>query len=87
MEWIFDQAQIDWTALSELYRIAPLGDKKPDELRLAFGNSIYKCFVFENGVLIGAGRAIAGGSPSKIPIHGFLIRLGRAAIEPQLRRL
>lgn len=61
MDWHFDHREIDWTALSELYRIAPLGDKKPDELKLAFGNSMFKCFVFEHRILIGAGRAIADG--------------------------
>jgi ribosomal protein S18 acetylase RimI-like enzyme len=61
MEWLFDQDSIDWVALSDLYRIAPLGDKKPDELKLGFSNSLYKCFVFEDGVLIGAGRAVADG--------------------------
>jgi ribosomal protein S18 acetylase RimI-like enzyme len=29
MRWQFDQEEIDWEALSELYRIAPLGDKSP----------------------------------------------------------
>jgi hypothetical protein len=38
MEWLFDQGSIDWTKLSELYRIIPL-EKKPDELKLAFANS------------------------------------------------
>jgi len=61
MEWLFDQDSIDWVALSDLYRIAPLGDKKPDELKLGFSNSLYKCFVLEDGVLIGAGRAVADG--------------------------
>jgi ribosomal protein S18 acetylase RimI-like enzyme len=61
MEWKFDHDRIDWTALSELYRIAPLGDKKPDELKLAFANSMYKCFVSEDRILIGAGRAVADG--------------------------
>ena len=61
MEWLFDQDSIDWVALSDLYRIAPLGDKRPDELKLAFSNSLYKCFVLEEGVLIGAGRAVADG--------------------------
>ena len=61
MEWLLDQDSIDWVALSDLYRIAPLGDKRPDELKLAFSNSLYKCFVLEEGVLIGAGRAVADG--------------------------
>jgi ribosomal protein S18 acetylase RimI-like enzyme len=61
MQWIFDQSTIDWDALCELYRIAPLGEKKPAELQLAFSNSMYKCFVLEDAVLIGAGRAVADG--------------------------
>jgi ribosomal protein S18 acetylase RimI-like enzyme len=61
MQWTFDQSTIDWVALCELYRIAPLGEKKPAELQLAFSNSMYKCFVLEDGMLIGAGRAVADG--------------------------
>ncbi len=38
-----------------------MGDKKPDELNLEFSNSLYKYFVLEDGVLIGAGRAMADG--------------------------
>jgi ribosomal protein S18 acetylase RimI-like enzyme len=61
MQWLFEQDAIDWSALSRLYRIAPLGDKKPDDLRRALTNSLYKCFVLEDGVLVGAGRAVADG--------------------------
>ena len=61
MEWLFEESAIDWTELSRLYRIAPLGDKRPDDLKLAFANSRYKCFVFDAGVLVGAGRAVADG--------------------------
>ena len=61
MQWVYDQSRIDWIQLSELYRIAPLGDKKPDDLELAFSNSLYKCFVYEGGELVGAGRALADG--------------------------
>jgi hypothetical protein len=32
----------------------------PDDVKLAFSNSMYKCFVFDHSVLIGAGRALAG---------------------------
>ncbi|WP_454633420.1 GNAT family N-acetyltransferase [Bradyrhizobium cenepequi] len=61
MEWTSDQDQIDWDVLSELYRIAPLGDKKPEDLKRAFANSMYKCFAFGDGILAGAGRAVADG--------------------------
>ena len=61
MEWVYEQSAIDWSALSQLYRIAPLGEKDPAELQLAFSNSRYKCFVFEHGQLVGVGRALADG--------------------------
>jgi hypothetical protein len=61
MQWLFEQSSIDWIELSKLYRTASLGDKKPDDLKLAFSNSMYKCFVFDDGLLIGAGRALADG--------------------------
>lgn len=61
MDWVFDQESIDWEALSELYRLAPLGIKPPDHLKRVFSNSMFKCFVFEDGVLVGAGRAVADG--------------------------
>lgn len=61
MQWLFEQGSIDWIELSRLYQIAPLGDKKPDDLKLAFSNSMYKCFVLDDGVLVGAGRAVADG--------------------------
>ncbi len=62
MDWIFEQDRIDWDALSTLYRVAPLGDKPPDLLKRVFSNSLFKCFVFENGRLVGAGRALADGA-------------------------
>jgi ribosomal protein S18 acetylase RimI-like enzyme len=61
MQWIFDDFGIDWNELSRLYRIAPLGDKKPEDLRISFSNSRYKCFVFDNGEMVGVGRALADG--------------------------
>ncbi len=61
MQWLFEQDSVDWIELSGLYKIAPLGDKRPDDLKRAFSNSMYKCFVFERGGLIGAGRALADG--------------------------
>ena len=61
MQWLFDDSTIDWVELSTLYRIAPLGQKKPDDLKLAFANSRYKCFVRDAGALVGAGRALADG--------------------------
>lgn len=56
-----DDGVVDWHQLSELYRIAPLGEKPPDALATVFGNSMFRCFVFADGVLVGAGRAMADG--------------------------
>jgi ribosomal protein S18 acetylase RimI-like enzyme len=61
MNWIFDQESINWDELSNLYKIAPLGHKKPEDLKIAFSNSRFKCFVFDKERLIGAGRALADG--------------------------
>jgi ribosomal protein S18 acetylase RimI-like enzyme len=62
MQWIFSHNDIDWDELSALYRIAPLGDKKAEDLKTAFSNSMYKCFVFDDdNHVIGAGRALADG--------------------------
>lgn len=44
-----------------LYRVAPLGDKKPTDLETAFSNSRFMCFVFESQELVGVGRALADG--------------------------
>ncbi|WP_295052262.1 GNAT family N-acetyltransferase [Sulfuricurvum sp.] len=59
--WIFDDISIDWNELAHLYKIAPLGNKNPDDLKIAFSNSMYKCFVYDGTILIGVGRAIADG--------------------------
>jgi ribosomal protein S18 acetylase RimI-like enzyme len=61
MRWQDDLAGIDWRALSELYRLAPLGDKSPGDLEVCFTNSMFRCFVFDGELLVGAGRAVADG--------------------------
>ena len=60
-QWSFDDARVDWQELSDLYRIAPLGNKSADHLKRVFANSMFKCFVFDGGRLVGAGRAVADG--------------------------
>lgn len=59
--WVYDDKNIDWEELTTLYKIAPLGNKNPDDLKIAFNNSMYKCFVYDGTILIGVGRAIADG--------------------------
>jgi len=59
--WVYDVSSVDLDELSNLYRIAPLGEKPPDALAVVFGNSMYACFVYNDDALVGAGRALADG--------------------------
>lgn len=59
--WVHDHESVDWNDLSQLYRIAPLGEKPPDSLMTVFTNSMFMCFVYHEDRLIGAGRALADG--------------------------
>jgi ribosomal protein S18 acetylase RimI-like enzyme len=52
---------VDWNALSDLYRKAPLGNKSAERLRTVFTNSMFRRFGYEDGVLVAAGRALADG--------------------------
>lgn len=61
LEWIDSLDRVDLEELSNLYEIAPLGKKLPTDLAIAFSNSMFKCFVYDSGKLIGAGRALADG--------------------------
>ncbi len=61
IEWRYSPEGLDWEELSGLYLVAPLGNKKPADLELAFSNSMFKCFVYDAGKLIAAGRALADG--------------------------
>jgi hypothetical protein len=59
--WVHDIGAVDLDELSQLYRIAPLGNKPPDALATVFGNSMFTCFVYHGATLAGAGRALADG--------------------------
>jgi ribosomal protein S18 acetylase RimI-like enzyme len=61
MMWSESLNGIDWEELAALYRVAPLGDKRPADLELVFANSMFRCFAFEHGKLIAAGRVLADG--------------------------
>jgi ribosomal protein S18 acetylase RimI-like enzyme len=60
--WSSNFDEIDWNELSELFRIAPLGQKSAKHLQLVFNNSLFKFIVMDSGKLIGAGRALADGA-------------------------
>lgn len=61
LQWNDSLETIDWEELSNLYKIAPLGNKKASDLATVFTNSMYRYFVYDDGRLIGAGRALADG--------------------------
>lgn len=62
LEWRHTPEGVDWDELSALYRAAPLGDKKPLHLQKVYANSLFKCFVYDGGRLVAAGRALADGA-------------------------
>lgn len=61
IRWTQSLDEIDWHALSELYRIAPLGTKSGDWLKTAYSNSMFKRFAFDGESVVAAGRAVADG--------------------------
>lgn len=62
LKWNHTTDCVDWNELSALYRAAPLGHKTPLHLQTVFSSSMFKCFVYENNRLVGAGRALADGA-------------------------
>lgn len=61
IQWNSSTESVDWSELSEMYRLAPLGNKSPDWLETAFSNSMFRFFAREDNVLVAAGRAVADG--------------------------
>jgi ribosomal protein S18 acetylase RimI-like enzyme len=60
-DWVHSQENVDWDELSALYIAAGMGNKAPADIRTAFTNSMFKCFVYDAGKLIAVGRALADG--------------------------
>lgn len=87
LKWKFDDSEVDWSELSILYKIAPLGEKQPDDLKVVFGNSRYKCFVFNDKAIVGVGRALADGADCSylcdVAVHPDFqgVGLGKAIIQ------
>lgn len=61
LEWTYSLENLNWEELSELYLAAPLGQKDPSDLKVAFSNSMFSCLVYDSGKLIAVGRALADG--------------------------
>ena len=61
IHWSTSTHAVNWSDLSEMYRLAPLGNKSPGWLETAFANSMFKFFALENDTPVAAGRAVADG--------------------------
>jgi hypothetical protein len=46
--WSESLKDMDWEELAQLYRAAPLGDKRAADLELVFSNSMFRCFARED---------------------------------------
>jgi GNAT superfamily N-acetyltransferase len=53
--------KIDWKALCEIFRLAPLGTREPEKLKNAAINSYAVCSALIDETIIGFGRAISDG--------------------------
>ncbi len=60
--WSDSLDTIDWHEAETLYRLAPLGNKSAAHLQTVFTNSRFRCFVFDAGKLVAAGRALSDGA-------------------------
>lgn len=60
--WSHSIDGLDWNELAALYEAAPLANKHASSLKIAFTNSMFKCFVYQDGKLVGVGRALADGA-------------------------
>ncbi|PKN80226.1 MAG: hypothetical protein CVU51_14850 [Deltaproteobacteria bacterium HGW-Deltaproteobacteria-1] len=91
LKWKYDQENIDWDELSELYKIAPLGEKNPKELELVFGNSKFKCFALNENAIVAVGRALADGADCSylcdVAVHPSFqgLGLGKAVVQKLVR--
>ena len=61
LAWSYSTDSLDWNELTALYRAAPLGNKNPADLKVAFNSSKFVCLVREGKRLVGVGRALADG--------------------------
>ena len=61
LEWTYSLEYVDWEELARLYLAAPLGHEEPADLKMAFSNSRFMCFVYDGDRLVAVGRALADG--------------------------
>lgn len=93
LAWSHAIDDMDWKELSALFDACPpMGNKGAADLATAFGNSMFRCFVRDDGRLVGVGRALADGVYvsyiGDIAVHpGYRgIGLGKQIVADLLRR-
>lgn len=55
----YGSENIDWVELCEIFRLAPLGTREPEKLKIAAENSHTVCSAYVDQKIIGFGRAIS----------------------------
>ncbi|MBI5552708.1 MAG: GNAT family N-acetyltransferase [Desulfobacterales bacterium] len=90
---IFGTATIDWVTLCEVFRLAPLGTREPEKLKMAAMNSHTVCSAYLDGRIIGFGRALSDGAYQSA-IYDVVVLpeyqkqgVGRAIMEALLEKL
>ncbi len=78
LAWSDSLDDAGWVALAALFEASPpLGNKQPADLEVAFGNSMFRCFVHDDGKLVGVGRVLADGV--------YTAYIGDIAVHPDYR--
>ena len=78
LTWSHSIDDLDWEELSALFEACPpMGNKRAADLQTAFSNSMFRCFVHDDGKLVGVGRALADGV--------YTAYLGDIAVLPEYR--
>ena len=78
LAWSHSIDGLDWEELSALFDACPpMGNKRAADLATAFANSMFRCFVRDDGKLVGVGRALADGV--------YVSYIGDIAVHPGCR--
>ncbi len=56
----FGTEDVDWVALCEIFRLAPLGTREPEKLKMAAENSCTVCSAYAGSKIIGFGNLKTG---------------------------
>lgn len=78
LAWSHAIDDLDWQELRAPFDACPpMGNKGAADLTTAFGNSMFRCFVHDDGRLVGVGRALADGV--------YVSYIGDIAVHPGCR--